>query len=342
MKIIRITPMTFKLEVLNPYILCFHHNDFFPTGKSDMSPSEYLPNRSTDGDFDLDAPWRMYYGTKIPGFPVHPHRGFETISIVTKGFADHFDSKGSKGRYGQGDVQWMTAGKGVQHSEMFPLVYEDKENPMELFQIWLNLPKKDKMVEPAYKMLWSEHIPIVKFTTDGAETRVKVIAGEFKGTQALSPTPHSWAADKENKVRILLIELDKRAEITLKPSTLSLGRMLYAYSNNNTSALIDNEVLDEGYFAQLKGDEEVLIQNRGESTLQLLLLEGEPINEPIAAHGPFVMNTREEIIQAFDEFQRTDFGGWPWPSKDPVNEQKQKRFASYHHGESEDYPSSTH
>ena len=203
MKIKRIAPMTFKLEVLNPYILCFHHNDFFPKGKSDMSPIEYLPNRNPNGDFDLDAPWRMYYGSKIPGFPVHPHRGFETITVVTKGYADHFDSKGSKGRYGEGDVQWMTAGSGIQHSEMFPLLHEEKENPMELFQIWLNLPKKDKMVEPSYKMLWAEDIPVVRYKSNGSEARVKVLAGNFAGIEALKPTPNSWAATKENKVRII-------------------------------------------------------------------------------------------------------------------------------------------
>lgn len=336
MKIKRIAPMTFKLEVLNPYVLCFHHNDLFPKGKPDMSPIEYLPHRDPNGDFNLDAPWRMYYGNKIPGFPVHPHRGFETITVVTKGYADHFDSKGSKGRYGEGDVQWMTAGSGVQHSEMFPLLNEEKDNPMELFQIWLNLPQKDKMVEPSYKMLWAEDIPVVRYKINGSEARVKVLAGNFAGIQALKPTPNSWAANKENKVRILLIELDKQAEITLKPSTSSLGRMIYAYSNNQASASIDNETLEEGYFAELKGSEEATIINRSNAMLKLLLLEGEPINEPIYAHGPFVMNSKEEIIAAFEDYQRTEFGGWPWATTDPVNEKNKTRFASFDNGKIED------
>lgn len=336
MKIKRIAPMTFKLEVLNPYILCFHHYDFFPRGKPDMSPIEYIPNRDPNGDFDLVAPWRMYYGSKIPGFPVHPHRGFETISIVTKGYADHFDSKGSKGRYGEGDVQWMTAGKGIQHSEMFPLLHEDKENTMELFQIWLNLPKKDKMVEPSYKMLWAENIPVVRYKINSSEARVKVIAGNFAGIQALKPTPNSWASNKTNNVRILLIELDRQAEITLKPISKSLGRMIYAYSDNQASASIDDQILEEGYFAELAGDAEAKIINRSKDTLKLFLLEGEPINEPIYAHGPFVMNSKEEILTAFDDYNRTGFGGWPWATNDPVNEKNKTRFASFNNGKTED------
>lgn len=338
MKIIRIEPMSFQLEVLNPYIICFHHNDYFPKGKSDMSPIEYLPSRNPKGDFDLEAPWRMYYGDTIPGFPVHPHRGFETITVVTSGYADHFDSKGSKGRYGLGDVQWMTAGKGIQHSEMFPLVHQDKENHLELFQIWLNLPQKSKMVEPSYKMLWSEDIPLVEKNNGKGRALVKVLAGEFDGVLSLDPTPHSWAFDRENKVRILLIELEKSASLKLNAVSPTISRMLYAYSENGAQLDIEGTTLKEGYFAQLKGDEEIEIKNSEKETIKLLLLEGEPINEPISAHGPFVMNSREEILQAFQDYEQTQFGGWPWDQNDPVNTPKDKRFASYDHGKNIEYP----
>ncbi len=124
-----------------------------------MGPAESLAGRNIGQDFNPNEKWRMYHGEKVPGFPAHPHRGFETVTVVTKGVVDHSDSLGAAGRFGFGDVQWMTAGKGVQHCEMFPLLHKDKENPLELFQIWLNLPKASKMVAPHFAMLWSDAIP---------------------------------------------------------------------------------------------------------------------------------------------------------------------------------------
>ena len=112
------------------------------------------PRRGNGADFNPSAPYRMYHGDKIPGFPQHPHRGFETITATLDGIIDHTDSMGNAGRYGDGDLQWMTAGKGVVHGEMFPLIHQDKENPTRFFQVWLNLPSKHKFTEPAFVMHW--------------------------------------------------------------------------------------------------------------------------------------------------------------------------------------------
>ena len=121
----------------------------------------------------------MYHGDTVPGFPAHPHRGFETVTIVRQGLIDHADSLGAAARFGQGDVQWLTAGKGIVHAEMFPLLETESPNPVELFQIWLNLPARSKMAEPHFKMIWAAEVPRVHAVDDaGRATDVAVVAGK--------------------------------------------------------------------------------------------------------------------------------------------------------------------
>ncbi len=134
----------FRLNLKDPFLFAGHHFDAYPAGNADMAPVAI--NRPVDWgqDFEPQAPFRMYHGNTVPGFPAHPHTGFETVTIVEQGYADHFDSRGASGRYGEGDVQWLTTGAGVQHSEMFPLLSTEHDNPLELFQLWLNLPEQDK------------------------------------------------------------------------------------------------------------------------------------------------------------------------------------------------------
>lgn len=154
----------------------------------------------------------MYHGQTVLGFPSHPHRRFETVTVAKKGLVDHSDSLGGAGRFGNGDVQWMTAGRGIQHSEMFPLLNKETENPFELFQIWLNLPRAKKMVEPHYTMLWHEDIPLYSHTDDNNnKTEVNVIAGSIEGEIAPPPAPNSWAADSDNEVAVWTIKMDANA-----------------------------------------------------------------------------------------------------------------------------------
>jgi redox-sensitive bicupin YhaK (pirin superfamily) len=138
--IINIKPLGFTWETSDPFLFCVHHNDHYPAGNDQLGPAASLKGRNLGQDFTARDGWRMYHGETIPGFPAHPHRGFETVTVVLKGLVDHSDSHGASGRYGNGDVQWMTAGAGLQHSEMFPLLDKNNPNPLELFQIWLNLP----------------------------------------------------------------------------------------------------------------------------------------------------------------------------------------------------------
>jgi len=154
-----IKPLGFPWQTQDPFLFCVHHEDFYPKGNDVMGPASSLAGRNIGQDFNPNEKWRMYHGEKVPGFPAHPHRGFETVTVVTRGVVDHSDSLGAAGRFGFGDVQWMTAGSGVQHCEMFPLLHKDKENPLELFQIWLNLPNANKLTAPHFSMLWNERIP---------------------------------------------------------------------------------------------------------------------------------------------------------------------------------------
>lgn len=190
--ILKIKDLGFQWDTGNPFLFCVHHLDAYPRGNEEMDPEASLEGRMIGNDFEPKDGWRMYHGRKVPGFPVHPHRGFETVTIVLNGVVDHADSMGAAGRYGYGDVQWMTAGAGMQHAEMFPLLNRDKDNPLELFQIWLNLPAADKFVEPCYKMLWSEDIPILDIPdSEGRNTKVILVAGFFPGQAAPPPTPGS-------------------------------------------------------------------------------------------------------------------------------------------------------
>lgn len=137
------------------------------------------------------------------GFPRHPHRGFETLTLVRTGHIDHSDSLGATARFGQGDCQWMTAGRGIEHCEMFPLLHKDRRNPLELFQIWLNLPRESKRADPYFTMLWGGSIPRAsEVDAGGTEVScVTVVAGAFGGLTPPPPPPHSWAAAAENEVR---------------------------------------------------------------------------------------------------------------------------------------------
>ncbi len=152
-------PLGFQWATADPFLFCVHHLDLYPAGNAQFGPQGSLAGRSIGNDFEPRDGWRMYHGSTVPGFPEHPHRGFETITFARKGYIDHSDSLGASARFGRGDVQWMTAGSGVVHCEMFPLLSPDGPNTVELFQIWMNLPADDKMVDPYFTMLWSEQIP---------------------------------------------------------------------------------------------------------------------------------------------------------------------------------------
>ena len=328
--ITNIKPLGFTWETNDPFLFCVHHLDSYPAGNDNMGPAASLEGRNLGQDFTTKDGWRMYHGEKIPGFPAHPHRGFETVTVVLKGFVDHSDSHGAAGRYGNGDVQWMTAGAGLQHSEMFPLLNKNKTNPLELFQIWLNLPKERKFSQPHYKMLWAEDIPLYSEKDEnGRAIEVTIIAGKIRNVTAPKPAPDSWAAEPENEVGIWLIKMEAHAQWTIPSSLPEVNRSIYFYRGSELNvAGID---VMPYHSIELLADQSVILEN-GKKDGFLLLLQGQPINEPVVQHGPFVMNTTSEIQQAFTNFRKTQFGGWPWRRDDNVHSTKMGRFAKYSDG----------
>jgi redox-sensitive bicupin YhaK (pirin superfamily) len=329
-----IKPLGFPWVTQDPFLFCVHHEDFYPKGNDKMGPATSLAGRSIGQDFDPNQKWRMYHGEHVPGFPAHPHRGFETVTICTKGLIDHSDSLGAAGRFGNGDVQWMTAGKGVQHCEMFPLLSLENDNPLELFQIWLNLPKAKKMAAPHFAMLWGESVPTYqKKDENGNLVSVKVVAGFIEDVKAPAPAPNSWAADPENEVAIWTIKMEPNSTWTLPKASSHVNRSLYFYDGK--SIRVAEKKMDNHLAIELKADETVIISN-GETESSLLLLQGKPIDEPVAQYGPFVMNTQSEIQEAYQEYQQTQFGGWPWPSYEHVHAREKGRFAKYPDGKIEE------
>jgi len=333
-KIIEIKPLGFPWETQDPFLFCAYHKDEYPVGNEKLGPeTSLLEGRNIGQDFTIKDGWRMYHGETIPGFPHHPHRGFETITINKQGFVDHSDSLGASGRFGRGDVQWMTAGKGVQHSEMFPLLNNDKENTLEIFQVWLNLPKASKMVDAHFKMLWADAIPLVKNKdSKGKITEVNVIAGTLDGVKAPDPTPDSWAANPENEVAVWTIKMDAGAEWLMPAAKSDINRTLYFY--NGSTLTVDDSSVEVDHSIQVRSNEEILLK-AGEEDVYILLLQGKPIKEPVAKYGPFVMNTMDEIQQTMNDYQRTQFGGWPWPRRDQVHEKNKGRFAMHADGREE-------
>ena len=332
--ILGILPLGMPWATIDPFLFCVYHDDAYPRGNAQMGPDASLAGRNLGQDFERKDGWSMYHGQEVPGFPSHPHRGFETVTIVRKGLIDHSDSLGATARFGGGDTQWLTAGKGIVHSEMFPLLKQDAANPLELFQIWLNLPAKSKMVPPHFTMLWSEKIPRQIFTdASGKTTDVACIAGSIGAATALPPPPDSWAAQPGADVAIWTIKMQPGARWTV-PAALGQGTRRQLYFFKGTSVSIGGQAITEHAAIELNPSIDTELVN-GNVESEFLVLQGKPIAEPVAQYGPFVMNTQAEIHQAFADYRATEFGGWPFADSAPVHGRQAQRFAKHADGKVE-------
>jgi len=243
---------------------------------------------------DYNSKFHFEPSRKPKGVGVHPHRGFETVTIAYKGKVEHHDSSGGGGVIGEGDVQWMTAASGVLHKEFHEKEWSKKGGDFQMVQLWINLPAKDKMSTPKYQAI--ENGKMKRFMLENNTGEVEIIAGQYKGItgSATTFTPLHLYNAKLKKGAI--------AEFNF-PKNFNTGLLVIEGSivvNGTESAPTDNFVLmaNDGEDFNIQATEDAIV----------LILSGEPINEPIAAHGPFVMNTKQELMQAFDDFNKGKFG----------------------------------
>lgn len=324
---------TFSLDsspwpAADPFLFVAHHRDSYPAahGTSQAPDPALLAGRDLGMDFGRQDGWSMYHGETVPGFPQHPHRGFETITLVEEGLVDHTDSAGAVARYGAGDAQWLTAGSGVAHAEMFPLADAEGPNPLHVFQIWLNLPAAAKGAPPDFAMFWADQLPIVEQSdAAGRRSTVKLVAGRFGDDAPPAPPVASWAANPDADVAIWHAALQSEAMLTLPaangPESI---RVLYPYEGTVT---IDGVLLaGEGAVVDVSAP---LSVEAGPAGARVLVMQGRPIGEPVYQQGPFVAATRDGLIEAFDDYRAGRFGRWPHAADDPVQPPGTPRFARY-------------
>lgn len=242
---------------------------------------------------DYNAPFYFLPSQEPRGVGVHPHRGFETVTIAYKGKVEHHDSSGGGGVIDEGDVQWMTAASGVLHKEFHEKEWSRNGGMFQMVQLWVNLPAKDKMSKPKYQALKNNGIAKVALNDNGGE--VEVIAGEYKGVQG--------AASTFTPIHLLNVKLNNGATASFD----------FPARYNTAMLVLEGTVSIGG--VNVPANNFALVENNGEefsiqatSDAVVLVLSGEPINEPVVAHGPFVMNTQQEIREAFTDFNEGKFG----------------------------------
>jgi redox-sensitive bicupin YhaK (pirin superfamily) len=265
----------------------FRVHNFFPTGynigKNRMSPF-FMMDYNSKIDFSPRENPR--------GVGVHPHRGFETVTIAYHGKVAHHDSTGNSGVISEGDVQWMTAASGILHKEYHEEEFSKKGGPFQMIQLWVNLPAKDKMSKPKYQAITNDQLGKYQLDNGGV---VEVIAGEFKGVKG--------AASTFTPIEMYNAKIKKGAAVTFDlPENFNTGILVVegAVKVNGEKAPADNFILfkNEGETISIEAEEDSI----------LFVISGKPINEPIAAYGPFLMNTNEELEQALEDFNKGKFG----------------------------------
>ncbi|HAT4116322.1 pirin family protein [Clostridium perfringens] len=267
----------------------FRVSQYIPTGIKSMerlSPFLLL---------DYNAPYYFKPSDTRLGVGAHPHRGFETVTIAYDGKVEHHDNKGNHGIIGPGDVQWMTAASGIMHKEYHETEFSKNGGIFHMVQLWVNLPKDKKMIEPKYQPLLKEEMGILKLDNDKGE--ISIIAGEVNGVKG--------PANTFTNINLYNINLKNYGNTTLsEPKNFNTAILIL----KGEAKINEDKICKEGDFIIFDNVEgEILLESLTEESL-FLVLSGEPINEPVVSHGPFVMNTLGEILDAYKDFRNNKFG----------------------------------
>ncbi len=287
-------------KILGTYSAPRQHwvGDGFPV-RSMLSPQTHGEHASPFILLDYAGPMAFQPSDRPRGVGQHPHRGFETVTIVYQGEVEHRDSTGAGGIIGPGDVQWMTAASGILHEEFHSKAFTVKGGTLEMVQLWVNLPAKDKMAAPGYQTLLDSDIPSVVLADDAG--KVRVIAGMFQDGEGHA---HKGPAHTFTPINIWDVWLGRGKSTTL---SLPEGHTLAVIVLSGTVEINGADVVREAQLVLLSREGgEITIDASNDA--KLLVMSGEPIDEPIVAQGPFVMNTVEEIKQAMLDFQSGRFG----------------------------------
>lgn len=272
----------------------FAIGDFYPA----LSVFSYHELGNTTSPFlllDHLGPGKLEPKSKKKGVNEHPHRGFETVTFVFAGELQHKDSTGGGGLIKRGDVQWMTAASGIQHIEQFSSEFRESGGPFEMVQLWVNLPAKDKMSAPRYQSLLNENIP--KIILDDQVSYIRVVAGELNQTTGIAKT--------FTAMNVFDIHLVKDQQITL-PAAEGTTTLIYL-RKGKVQFSSDEESLEEQAMAVMSSLG-TGVQINALENCDLLFLSAQPLNEPINGQGPFVMNSYDEILQAYDDIKTGKFG----------------------------------
>lgn len=330
-KLFKTTGLGMHWDTEDPFLFASHHEDDYPHGNRQQAPPlEEIAGRNLGRDYQKLLGFRMYHGKVVPGFPMHAHWGYETLTVPEIGFIDHYDTEGIQGRFGFGDCQWVSASSKYEHCEMYPLVNQEDRNPNDITQIMINLPLELKNKGNSVRTVWREDRKIV----EGDGSRVEVFCGRFDDVSEESPNEVSYAKNA-NGVRILRIVLQPGARVDIDQAAEGAVRNLYYVSGD--SARIAGE--DTRYYSRLRfaGTGAFDIVN-GDAESVMWLLEGRPIGQRMASFGPVTLEDLSDVRKAMDEIRINEFLEWPWDIIDKAQPLGTGRFIRYADGTDERPP----